>query len=358
MRQGFSKVIGQAICEGRLPWLLRQAAKYVGIECSHCFLKGGTLVGPLMGVLILTNRCNSRCAMCDITTRPCQELSFDQAREVIRQLMEVGSSGIGITGGEPLLHPDIFPLTAYARSFGVPVTLNTNGLLLHKPGLIEELLQAGPTNVNISLDGGTAETHNSLRGGDFFDRTLEGIRELSARARERGSRTTVTVVTVISERNYRELPQLVELVAQSGAHRLGVMPLHNTRQGTSIRVLPSAELAHVPAYLRRLESVPLDNSVAYLRALEDAWAGKPFPRPCNAGYTSLFVDANLNMYPCLGNYMMGRPMTELHLEAGAPSIKDIWYAPQYRKVRRELNACRMCYLNCQAELSFLVPLLF
>lgn len=357
MRKGFAGVIWRAIKEGRLPWIIRQAGKYAAIEAGHVLCRGKALAGPLMGVLVITNECNSRCPMCDITSRPRETLTSAEARSIILQLIEAGSSGIGITGGEPLLRDDIFELTALARSFGIPVTLNTNGLLLNAEK-IDALIKADPTNINISIDGGRAETHDKLRGGPFFEKTVAHIKELAAKVRERGSGMTVTVVSVISKTNYLELDELLKTVKECGAHRLGIMPLHNTRMGLDLGVVPAPELAGVPDKLLAQNEVLLDNSANYVRSLKGAFAGRPLPIVCNAAYTSLFVDCRRNVYGCLGDYMAMKPLAKLSLEKGAPHLKDIWYASEYRKKRLEMLKCRSCYLNCQAELSWLVRLLY
>lgn len=353
MRHGFRTLLERAVTGGEMGWLARQGGKYLAIQHSARFLGGKALTGPLMGVLVVVNRCNSKCPMCDIPSRVEDDLPTADLKGLVDQFMELGTSGIGITGGEPLLRKDIFEIVAHARSHRIPVTLNTNGLLLNRPGKIEDLLDAGPTNVNISLDGGTAETHDRLRGGPFFEPTLQAVQALATAARARGDRTTVTLVTVLSETNLDELELIREHVRRTGAHRWGVMPLHNTYRGTTIRALPSERMRPVSEWLQGLTDVTLDNSVQYLRDLDRAWAGEEFPRRCNAGYTSLFVDSRRQVFPCLGYYMMDRPISRL--APGGPRLKDLWYSEEYRAVRREIEGCRACYLNCQAELSYLVP---
>lgn len=345
-------LLGRAVREGRLGWLGRQIYKYFAIRSASRRSDGAAAVGPLMGGIVLVNRCNERCPMCDIPQRAEGDLDTAQVKELIDQFVTLGTSGIGFTGGEPLLRADVFELIAYARGFGMPVTLNTNGLLLTERR-IEQLLEAGPTNVNISLDGGTASTHDPLRGGPFFDRTVDAIRRLSQAARARGDSTTVTVVTVISEENREELETIAGIVRDVDAHRWGVMPLHNTREGTGVEVVPSQRMAGVVDWLRTQRDVVVDNSPQYLSSLENAWRGEPFPRRCNAGYTSLFVDSALRVYPCLGYFMMGRSVH--HLRPGQ-TLGALWHSPEYGDVRRETLECRRCYLNCQSELNFTVPI--
>ena len=71
--------------------------------------------------------------------------------------------------GEPLLHPKIADMVAFAKDIGVhEVQLNTNGLLLTKE-LAIDLAEAGLDRIIISMDGFTKETYEKIRrGGDFY----------------------------------------------------------------------------------------------------------------------------------------------------------------------------------------------
>lgn len=351
MRKGMQEIVAASFRRCNLKWLARQAVKYAAIPASIKFMDGGALVGPLMGSIFVTYRCNSRCGMCHLTKRhKGAELDTDAMKRVIDQLVSIGTSGIGFTGGEPLLRDDIFTLIEHAKGYGMPVTLNTNGILLTDKLLIDRLLRAAPTNVNISLDGATEETHDASRGGTgIFARTLAGAAMLAGAIKQSASAVTLTAVTVIGEENLTELEQIVVLAAETGFHRIGFNPLHEINEHTC-RVVANPKLEGIAARLRAIDRLPVENSAGYIASLDAAFAGKPFPLACNAGHTSIFVDPYGRIAPCLGYFQMGRWFAEtVHGEG----IAALWRSSAYRELRRETARCRLCYLNCQAELSFL-----
>ena len=80
----------------------------------------------------LTQRCNLFCAHCYISAAPgastAGELSTDECRRVMADIARVNpGTFLILTGGEPLLRPDIFELAAEGREHGFTVVLGTNG---------------------------------------------------------------------------------------------------------------------------------------------------------------------------------------------------------------------------------------
>lgn len=351
MRKGMREIVVSNLRHSNLKWLVRQAIKYVAIPASMKFMDGGALVGPLMGTIFVTYRCNSRCGMCHLTGRHRgKEIDTAGMKRIIDQLVAIGTSGIGFTGGEPLLRGDIFELIAHAKGYGVPVTLNTNGILLADGDLVERLLQAGPDNVNISLDGSREDTHDASRGGaGLFAKTVAGAGRLADAIRLRGAPVSLTAVTVVSEENLAELEAIVALAATTGFHRIGFMPLHEISEKTC-NVAANPAMAGVADRLHAIDTLPVENSSRYIDAMELAFAGKPFPVRCNAGHTSLFIDPYGRIAPCLGYFQMGRWFAET---GNGDGIAELWRSAEYKTLRQETAKCRLCYLNCQAELSLL-----
>jgi MoaA/NifB/PqqE/SkfB family radical SAM enzyme len=279
-------------------------------------------------------------------------MSCAEIKQVIDNMVQIGTSGIGFTGGEPLLRDDIFELIEHVKQYGLPITLSTNGLLLNQGELRSRLVTAAPTNINISLDGSSPFLHDTLRGATgIFEKTVAGARQLARDIKVTGGTTTLTALTVVSSENVDELEAIAELAADIGFHRIGFMPLHYI-DANHCRVKAAPELAGISSRIRSITRPPLENSPKYLDAIDQAFAGKPFPVRCNAGYTSLFVDPYGRTAPCLGYFQMGKWTGDLRQ---GDTLSGLWNSKTYAKVRMETAQCRMCYLNCQAELSFLWP---
>lgn len=353
MRKGMREILAGNLRRSNFKWLSRQAVKYLAIPLSMKMKDGRALVGPLMGSIFVTYRCNSSCVMCHLTHRHSgAEIDTAGMKRIIDQLLEIGTSGIGFTGGEPLLRQDIFELMEHAGSFGVPITLNTNGILLNSERIIDRLIQAAPTNINISLDGATGARHDASRGGaGLFEKTLAGARMLADAINRQGSSIGLTAVTVVSEENKDEMDAIAQLAAETGFHRIGFMPLHEINE-KNCSVTPDSRLKGIAERLRAIRCLPLENSERYIAVMERAFDGQPFPVTCNAGHTSIFVDPYGRIAPCLGYFQMGRWFAETTAGEG---IAELWRSSRYRALRRETAQCRRCYLNCQAELNFLWP---
>jgi radical SAM protein with 4Fe4S-binding SPASM domain len=291
--------------------------------------------------------------MCDLESRHNgHELSSGELKRIIDDLASIGTSGIGLTGGEPLLRDDIFELIRHVKQHGLPVTVSTNGLLLNRDDIRHSLVSAEPTNINISLDGATPHLHDSLRGGrGLFEKTVAGARLLASELKASGASTRLTAVTVISSENTGELEAIAELADDIGFHRIGFMPLHDI-DSNSCRAKAAPELADISSRIRAISRPQLENSLKYLDTLDQAFAGRPFPVRCNAGLTSIFVDPHGKIAPCLGFFQMGKWSGNL---LQGDTLKNLWSSDAYTGVRRKTALCRQCYLNCQAELSLLWP---
>jgi radical SAM protein with 4Fe4S-binding SPASM domain len=126
---------------------------------------------PLNATLEITQRCNIRCRHCynfdrdtPRHTEGCgePELTTDELVRVIGELRDAGCLFLNLTGGEALLHPDLFRLLDHAADLNLAVGLLTNGILL-RPGMAGQLARYPNLHrVSISIYGATAETHDGV----------------------------------------------------------------------------------------------------------------------------------------------------------------------------------------------------
>ncbi len=135
--------------------------------------------GPVV-VFNCTRRCNLHCVHCYSASSDAvdpEQLSTAQACRMIDDLAIAGVPVLLLSGGEPLLRPDIFELIACARSAGLSVAISTNGTTITGP-LAEKLAKADLNYAGVSIDG-IGETNDKFRGKDgAFDQAIEGIKSL------------------------------------------------------------------------------------------------------------------------------------------------------------------------------------
>jgi Fe-coproporphyrin III synthase len=186
---------------------------------------------PGMGPVVVwnaTKTCNLECKHCyaDAETRRfVGELTTEEAQGMIEDLAAMNIPALLISGGEPLVRPDILDLADYASSLGIRVTFSTNGTLIDKEKA-ERLKKIGVTYVGISIDGGE-KRHDLFRGKQgAFKGAIRGIRHCRDAGIRVGIRFTVT------QENLGELPQIFHTVEQEGIGRLCIYHLVYSGRGS------------------------------------------------------------------------------------------------------------------------------
>lgn len=346
-------------------WFMRQAARYLGIQAG--WRMGRPLTGPALGTLMVTYRCNLHCTMCDMPciasryrNNGCDELGTSGMLEIIRQFANLGTPGIGFTGGEPLLRDDIFELIAAVRNHGMISHLNSNGLLITEE-VAGRIIRAGTDSVNISLDGPNAAIHDSIRRrAGAFDAATNALSLLVEERRNRGSRIRIKSVTVVTPETAGVMPELVSL-----AHRLGIdcvefipcqpFAAESSREGHPSPLFSGADWNMLVAETGRKAhalGITIENSPAHFSLFPRSFAGLPSPVRCSAAYNSLAVDCYGAIFPCVPWINWQRSVGSIH-DAGG--LQSFWYANK-GDWRTRVGACRECHLNCQTELNLLFDL--
>lgn len=162
--------------------------------------------GPVV-IWNLIRRCNLMCKHCYSISGDTDfpgELDTAQVFKTMADLKDFGVPVLILSGGEPLLRPDIFEISRRAKDLGFYVGLSSNGTLVSDHN-IKQIADIGYDYVGISLDG-LRETHDAFRrrvGG--FDEALAGIRLCRDNGIKIGMRFTVTMD------NAHELPAMLDL---------------------------------------------------------------------------------------------------------------------------------------------------
>jgi len=182
--------------------------------------------GPVV-IWNLVRRCNLTCKHCYATSADKDfpgELGTEQVFAVMDDLYAYGVRVLILSGGEPLMRPDLFAIARRAKAMGFYVGLSSNGTLIDRSNL-GEIAETGFDYVGISLDG-TRETHDRFRRRvGAFDAALNGIRLCRDAGLKVGLRFTLT------QDNAAELPDLLRLMDAEGIDKFYLSHLNYAGRG-------------------------------------------------------------------------------------------------------------------------------
>src|SRR6202451_4718385 len=138
------------------------------------------LDAPICLTWELTYACNLSCVHCLSSSgrRDPRELSTDECKGIIDELERMQVFYVNIGGGEPTVRPDFWALVDYATEHHVGVKFSTNGVKI-TPEVATRLAGSDYVDVQISLDGATAEVNDAVRGPGSYATALRAMRNLA-----------------------------------------------------------------------------------------------------------------------------------------------------------------------------------
>lgn len=186
--------------------------------------------GPVV-IWNLIRRCNLACKHCYSISADTDfkgELSTGEVLGVMEDLKAFGVPVLILSGGEPLLRPDIFEISQHARNMGFYVGLSTNGTLIDEHN-IDAIAAVGYDYVGISIDG-VQKTHDRFRRkAGAYAASMRGIRLCRDRGIKVGLRFTLTMD------NAPELPGMLELMEQEDVDKFYLSHLNYAGRGNRNR---------------------------------------------------------------------------------------------------------------------------
>jgi heme d1 biosynthesis radical SAM protein NirJ len=186
--------------------------------------------GPVV-IWNLVRRCNLTCKHCYATSADRNfpgELSTAEVFAVMDNLKAFGVPVLILSGGEPLLRPDIFAISQRAKDMGFYVGLSSNGTLIDQNN-IDDIVKAGYNYVGISIDG-MRETHDNFRRKQgSFDEAMRGIRLCRDAGIKVGLRFTLT------QHNKHDLPALLQLMDEENIDKFYLSHLNYAGRGNKNR---------------------------------------------------------------------------------------------------------------------------
>jgi len=314
---------------------------------------------PLL-VLEPHNRCNCRCVMCDIWKRTEErELSVTELERHLGDIERLGVEWVLFTGGEPLMHSDLFHLSTLLRARGIRITILSTGLLLerHAARIVEST-----DEVIVSLDG-PANVHDEIRRvPGAFDSLAKGVGAvhrispefpISARCTVQAANAAHLRATVQAARDMglRSLSFLAADLSSSAFNRPrewsterqstvapGLAALDSEMESLIADYPGDGFILEVPEKLRRI--------VDHFRA-HYGLAPHTAPR-CNAPWVSAVVESNGDVRPCFFHAVIGNTANT--------TLGSVLNGPQAMAFREGLRVsdnpiCQRCVCSLYLETS-------
>lgn len=232
---------------------------------------------------LATNRCNLFCPFCESSAGEADpgELTRAEVEKLIDDLASMGVKRLFISGGEPLMRPDIIPIMAYAAGRNLRLGLATNGW--HVPEM-EESLKNLPFFIYFTSLDGMPDYHDRIRGREnAFHRAVQGL-DVFARL----GVPLRMVNTVVHPENICQLEDLAAVVKDSAATTWRITPVSDVGRaaGDHDYELSPEQLRYLASFIdkhRGKLTVDFGESHMYLSCLAGHSRGKPFF--CGAGLT-------------------------------------------------------------------------
>ena len=308
---------------------------------------------PYYAVWELTLRCNLACHHCSSRAGRARtdELSKDEALDLVAQLGELGVQEITLIGGEAYLRADWLEVIRAVRARGIRCTMVTGGRAFTAEHAITAR-EAGLQSVSVSVDG-LEQAHDALRG---FRGSFQHALQAMSHARNAGLQ--VTANTQIGRANLRDIPTLLEQLIEAGIAAWQpqiTVPMGRAADNPALILEPYQMLEVIPMLARlkrRCDKASVvfwpGNNIGYFGPHE-AELRDSLPAchrgPCGAGRAALGIESTGNIKGCpslpSAEYVGGNVREH--------SLLDIWErSPRVGFMRERSVAdlwghCRGCY---------------
>ena len=263
---------------------------------------GGSLIdqfelglnAPICLTWELTYACNLACLHCLSSSgrRDSRELTTGQCEAVIDELQAMQVFYVNIGGGEPTVRPDFWHLLDYAVDHQVGVKFSTNGVRV-TPERARFLASSNYVDVQVSIDGATAEVNDRVRGQGSYDMAIRALENLA----EAGF-ADAKISVVVTRENVGQLDLFKSLADRHGA------TLRLTRLRPSGRGADVWDALHPTAaqqrqlydwLLREGENVLTGDSFFHLAGFGESLPGLNL---CGAGRVVCLIDPIGDVYAC------------------------------------------------------------
>ena len=292
----------------------RRPGRPGGGPAAMAFEERTGIKAPRIVAWEITRSCNLACAHCRASAH-CEpypgELSLGECKKVMDDIASITDPILILTGGEPLMRPDIWEIIDYAHELGMRPVIGTNGTLIDDE-TAAKIADHGIPRVSVSLDFPDAAGQDAFRGKEgAFEETLAGVRNLRAHGVE------VQVNTTVTKMNNGRVQDIHDLALSEGAvafHPFLLVPTGRGEDLVDVELAPE-EYEEVltwayncqkasPMHFKPTDAPQYYRIIRQLSAKEgrvvspDTYGMEAMTRGCLGGITFVFISHVGDVQPC------------------------------------------------------------
>jgi MoaA/NifB/PqqE/SkfB family radical SAM enzyme len=207
--------------------------------------------------------CNNRCVGCFSVQSDGPRMATPEVIENLRVGRQEGVEWLWLGGGEPTIRRDLFAIVGAARKLGYTrIKLQTNGMLLAYPEFTRRCVASGVTEINFSIKGATAASHDRLA-------QTPGCHELMLKGILEAGRANLAMEgdILVYRSNMHELPEMISTYFALGLQRFNLWLFSTTSQGSSDLQEEVPRIAQVMPFVAAAMDLKLSSRPDFITSL-------------------------------------------------------------------------------------------
>lgn len=303
-----------------------------------------------------TSRCNYSCNMCQVSqwksSKRADDLSFENYKRIIDTiptLIEIKIQGMG----EPFLNKDFFRMIEYSRQEYQWVRSSTNASLLHVDDNYKKVVDADICELQVSIDGVTKETYESIRKGGNFSRVMKNCILLNSYADYAHKKRTKAWV-LLQKSNFSDLEMFPRILSDLGFDR-AVFALTLNHWGIRFWKDKNSKETIFDQFDISMANHLIELGKKYgieitFWLCDKKYNAIYYSNLCQMPFQRIYVSSDLKLVPC---GMVGNP--ETFCLGNADKIIEEWNGNKFTSFREAHikgsvpNICKSCYVEDNNE---------
>lgn len=294
---------------------------------------------PFLLVFHITGQCNLNCNYCYANKySKYRDLSLEKIKNILSQAKNLGTKNVIFSGGEPLLHSNIFKILEYSHNLNLTNHITSNGTIMNKD--IIKILKKYNIDMTISIDGPCKEINDIIRGHGTFNKAIKTIQDL----KENNIYTSLRMT--LMKNNYNDVKNYLDLALKYDVDRCiieRVTPINNNENAD---ILTFKDMLNV---FNLMKSYSLETGLnvgsndplwlIYSEKLNAFLDKNHVCGGCTAGISALCINQDLSVFSC----------PRLQVESGnlnEMTLKEIWENSIVFKNLRNRNIIENC-MDCK-----------